>query len=276
VELEAGTVREGDSMILLRAYSRIAAGFFLHAQASDYQGGEPPSMATAEHLKAINRMKGVLRPLGEADVYVRGMMAANSLPMLNQYAGLVHPPEELDVIARLAVGKKVHCVHDRGEPGAFGDRGPGLFSLPLGTIFAADRVREEGVEWTRFLFYAARTPITREVITRVDAGNISEVSVQEIYTWLECSLCRANIRKCDHVPGEGECLGIIHGVRDFVECSLVPEGAMQGTSLFDPSRLAAGGALAGEDTPAMLAARGSLALMFDAYEPQTLERFFTK
>lgn len=263
-------------MKTMKARLTTQASFFLRAQASDYQGSEPPSMATDAHLEQINRMKGVLRPLTADDVYVRGMMAANNLPMRGQYKGLLMPAPELDVLAVLAPAKKVHCVHDTGELDMLGGRSSGFFSLPIGTIFAADRARIEGIEWARFLFVAARTPITREAITRVDSGIVSEVSINTSYSWLECSLCRKNIRGCEHIPGEGDCLGIIHGVKDFVECSLVGEGAMQGTSLFDPSKIAAEGELEGDETGQVLAARGSLADLFGSYEPETLESLFGK
>lgn len=251
----------------LIARSQVESPWIMAAEAA---GNDPPSMATAEHLAIINRMPGVLRELTAADVYVRGMYAANDQPMTGHLAGLRFPREELAVMARIAPGKPVHCIHDTG--GLFT---PGALALPVGTIFAADVVEMEGAGWLRLLFYMAKGALGRDLVQRIDSGIIREVSVQALYTWLQCSIDGLSMRDCEHVADEqydGQtCYGIVHGVKDFIETSLVPSGAAQDTSLF----MAAGKQVEGVDLAALYAQRATIDGFFErGAEP--LETLFGK
>lgn len=218
---------------------------------------DPPSGCTAEMLAAINAMPQVLRPMTADQVLVRGMWAINDQPM---HSGLKIEPAGMSAIASMAVGVPIQANHDTFD---------GVNALPLGRVFAANAVqRPDGSNWVRLLYWMPRTEMTEELAQRIDGGAIGEVSVSIGYDKLECSICKTDLFDCAHQPGEtydGQlCEGIVRGISDFYECSLVWAGQAKGTSMF----MAAAKTKEVLDVDELLAKRaeataGGLALLFE-------------
>lgn len=187
------------------------------------EGDRPVSGASAEHLTAINALPGVLTTLTAADVYVRECEACNDQPLKN---GLRLGVAELAQIAALSPGKGVHRNHDTwtAEGG-----------LPIGRIFAARMESSEGRSVVMQTFYILATDEGTELVRLIDGGAISEVSVSFMYDELLCSICRTSLYECAHMPlevYEGKmCEGLVLGVNEYLETSLVWQGMANDTRI---------------------------------------------
>lgn len=259
--------------------------------------GRPVSGATEAHLAAINALPMVLTPLTAADVYVRQCEAINDLPLKN---GLILGLPELGQIAMLSPGKGIHRNHDTytAEGG-----------LPIGRIFAArlasapvpagvTQVQPHSVamlaesvpgNYTQCVqtFYILATDEGTELVRLIDGGAIAEVSVSFMYDQLTCSICNTDLQDCAHWPLEmydGQtCMGLVQGVNDYLETSLVWQGMANETRL---KMAAACGALCADaDLAALFAAKprpGALDALFIApsldplFEVKPLEGLFTQ
>lgn len=210
----------------LKHERRLEARFMELAADGRAREGWPPSGATPEMLAKINAMPQVLRPLEAGDVFVRGMYAINDQRM---HIGLRLDRSAVNAVSGLAPGVPVLMNHDTGSfAGASG--------MPVGRVFAAETLEREGAKWARLMFWMPATEYTAELVQRIDAGAIGEVSVSIGYEKLDCSICDTDLEKCSHIPGDmydgKTCEGVISGVTDFFEVSLVWAGAAVGTSLF--------------------------------------------
>ena len=184
--------------------------------------GWPVSGATEAHLAAINAMPGVLKPLTAADVFVRECDAINDGVLKN---GLKLGLPELAAIAQMSPGAGLHVQHD-----TFSADG-----LPLGRIFAARLETREGGAHVVQTFYLVATDDAAELVQRIDGGAISEVSVSFLYDKLMCSICETELNSCAHWPLEmydGQtCLGMVQGVNEYLETSLVWQGMANDTRI---------------------------------------------
>jgi len=186
------------------------------------QGAEPGGGATAEQLAKINAMPQVKRPLAAGEVYVRGSWAINDQVWHNGYrietVGIAK-------IAELAVGAPLMANHD-----TYG----GFAALPAGRIFDSSVARRaDGSTWALLWVWMPATEFTTELVQRMDGGAIGESSIQIGCTLVECSICGTDMWECAHVPlrtYDGKvCEGIVRGVTDFYELSMVWAGAAKGT-----------------------------------------------
>lgn len=184
--------------------------------------GWPLSGATEAHLAAINAMPGVLKPLTAADVFVRECDAINSQALKNN---LQLGAAELVQIAQMSPGSGIHVQHDTYTTDG----------LPLGRIFAARVEQREGVTHVVQTFYLVADEENAQIVGRIDAGAISEVSVSFMYDRLVCSICQTELSECAHWPGEmydaKMCIGMVLGVDEYLETSLVWQGMANDTRI---------------------------------------------
>lgn len=189
----------------------------------------PESRATDADLATINAMPGVSVALAAEDVFVRGVYAINDLPLQGQYRGLKVGAEAVRALAGVAPGAPVQCNHDTGWAG-------GRSALPVATVFRADTVVEAGVTWTRMWLYFAATEGNAELVQRVDAGNIGEVSIGAAFKRVQCGICGLSPGDCEHqalnIYNGRECLFVLQDPDELYELSLVWAGAAQGTHFF--------------------------------------------
>lgn len=238
---------------------------FSLASGASASEGWPVSGATDAHLAAINAMPGVLKPVTAADVFVRECDAINDLVLKN---GLKLGAGELGQIASLSPGLGIHIQHDTYTTAG----------LPIGRIFAARmEVREDAAHVVQ-TFYITADEDTAKLVNRIDTGAISEVSVSFLYDRLMCSICATELSKCAHWPLESYdgqmCLGLVQGVTEFLETSLVWQGMANDTRIkMAASRQALGGDADLADFLREKPRATDLDLMF---QPQPLEALFAK
>lgn len=231
----------------------------------------PPSGATDEDLALINALPQVLRPHTPETCYVREVLAANDQLMWN---GQRIEPAGVGMIASLAASGAVPLMANH-------DTYNGTGALPLGRVFRGRTEKRADVLWARLGVMFPVTDATTEMVERMDGGAIGEASVQILYGELECSICNTDMWKCAHVPGEAydgkTAEGIIRGVSDFLELSMVWAGMAKGTQwLMAASR----GAEAAE-TEEMLLSRSCMQRYFKAgnkldKQLARLDRLFVK
>jgi hypothetical protein len=196
----------------------------------------PASGASDAHLALINALPGVLKPMTAADVFVRSCDAINDLPMKN---GLRLGLAELAAITALSPGKGVHRNHDTytAEGG-----------LPIGRLFAASL--DSSQQWPANLpepymgarmntvvqdFYIVATDEGADLVRLIDSAAISEVSVSFMHDAIICSICNTDLSECAHWPLEvydGQvCEGLVRGVTEYLETSLVWQGMANDTRI---------------------------------------------
>lgn len=130
------------------------------------------------------------------------------------------PDEELDAINAMVPGRPLMERHDlRG-------------SLPRGTFFRS-RVHSDGERRSvRPDVYVLRTKENADFILNIEGGVYRETSIGFSFETPECSICRKDLRACDHVPGrtygDRQCHYIMRNVLEVIEGSVVPTGS-QGT-----------------------------------------------
>lgn len=183
----------------------------------------PASGASDAHLALINALPGVLKPMNAADVFVRSCDAINDLPLKN---GLRLGPAELAAITALSPGKGIHVNHD-----TYTSEG----GLPLGRILSASFRNDGGSGIVSQDFYLVATDEAADTVARIDGGAISEVSVSFMHDAIICSICNTDLSECAHWPLEvydGQvCEGLVRGVTEYLETSLVWQGMANGTSI---------------------------------------------
>jgi hypothetical protein len=223
VGLAGGEARaEGEAMSKHRFMHAVRPMKLAAPSGESAREGWPVSGATPEHLAAINALPGVLKPLTAADVFVRECDAINDQPLKN-WLKLGVP--ELAQIAQMSPGAGIHVQHDTWTSDG----------LPLGRIFAARlETRGEAAHVVQ-TFYLVADDDNAKTVGRIDAGAISEVSVSFLYDRLTCSICQTGLSECAHWPGEEydgqSCLGLVQGVDEYLETSLVWQGMANDTRI---------------------------------------------
>lgn len=130
------------------------------------------------------------------------------------------PEKELEKINQLVPGRPLMERHDvKG-------------SLPRGTFFRSDLHRDGERLSVRPDVYVLRTKDNEDFILNIEGGVYRETSIGFSFQTPECSMCRKDLRACDHVPGRtyGDhlCHYVMRNVLEVIEGSVVPTGS-QGT-----------------------------------------------
>lgn len=130
------------------------------------------------------------------------------------------PEEELEKINAMVPGRPLMERHDLKG------------SLPRGTFFRSRLHREGDRVSVRPDVYVLRTRENEDFILNIEGGVYRETSIGFAFRTPECSVCKRDLRTCDHVPGRtygGEpCHYVMRDVIEVIEGSVVPTGS-QGT-----------------------------------------------
>jgi hypothetical protein len=175
-------------------------------------------------LDAINLMKNrVLVPRTVENVFIRECEALSTRPM---NSGLIVPEASVRQIAALAYDAPIQLNHD-----TFSSEG-----LPIGRVFESSVTTNESGDIVNVQrFFVPRTPVTEEIMARVDGGAINEVSVSFGYDRMECTICHGDMFDCEHMPGTeyagAVCHGLVLDIGEYFETSLVWAGAADGTRI---------------------------------------------
>lgn len=185
----------------------------------------PAHGATPEHMALINALPQVLVPLNADQVYVRGMYVAND--QVWKDGRRIFDPSALAEIVGLMRGIPVQINHD-----TFGASG-----LPVGRWFdAALIVNPDGSRWVKALFYLPADEANAQLVARIDAGAVSEGSLQLEFSTYQCSIDGEPVGECPHMPGDiydgVTALAVVKDVTSVWEASLVWSGMLEGTSMF--------------------------------------------
>jgi hypothetical protein len=186
--------------------------------------------ATMNRINAFS-----LVPLKPADVHVRGMLVVNDAV---DYFFSRFTTAALETVSRLLPGNSVMVGHDQSR-------------MPLARFFDARAIKlsppdgapEEGRGsglWVSADFYWMRGITGADDLARnIDGGVVKEVSLRWSFSTPTCSVCRRDIRQCEHLPGEQYegrlCYYDMDDVTDVKEASFVFKGGQRDTRVFRPS-----------------------------------------
>ena len=188
-------------------------------------------------------------------------ISINTLPVnkkRNIFDKAVHAEQTLREMAAVASARPatkhipVHVVHDQ----SYGE-------LPIGKVFHAEFLSNDGVGEVRSLFYVGNNE--KDILAKMEAGSIEEVSVGVSYKHINCSQCGWDYmspeagfdnfydRKCgnDHAIGTDGVHVILNGLDQWLEQSVVSLGAAQGAKIVPHTK-----ALLGNERYTALAATG--------------------
>lgn len=137
------------------------------------------------------------------------------------------PERELERINEMAPGRPLMERHDlRG-------------SLPRGTFFRSALHRDGERVSVRPDVYVLRTQENADFILNIEGGVYRETSIGFAFQRPECSVCKKDIRTCNHVPGRSygdeRCHYVMHDVLEVIEGSVVSSGS-QGTGFVAQQR----------------------------------------
>ena len=167
-------------------------------------------------LGEVNRY--ALRPLARDEFAVFTMDLCHN--QVDQHFSRF-PDEELAKIDGMVPGRPLMERHDlRG-------------SLPRGTFFRSQLHEHANRLSVRPDVYVLRTDENAGFIRNIDGGVYRETSIGFSFRLPECSICSADIRTCQHVPGRSYSGDVCHftmrDVLEVIEGSVVSSGS-QGTS----------------------------------------------
>lgn len=194
------------------------------------------------------------------DVSVYEAISITGLPVnkRNIFDGAVHPENTLREMAAAVSTRPmkrhvpVHTNHDQG------------YELPVGKVFHAEFMQDDnGVGQVRSLFFIGNNE--EDLIGKLEAGSIEEVSVGVRYKHLNCSQCGWDYmgpeatmmnfydRMCanEHEIGVDGVHVVCNGLDQWMEQSLVSLGAAQGAKIVARTK-----SLLGNDGYTALAASG--------------------
>jgi hypothetical protein len=137
------------------------------------------------------------------------------------------PEEELERINGMVPGRPLMERHDlRG-------------TLPRGTFFRSALHRDGEKVSVRPDVYVLRTKDNADFILNIEGGVYRETSIGFSFRMPECSVCKRDLRACDHVPGrmygDSPCHYVMRDVIEVIEGSVVPSGS-QGTGFVAQER----------------------------------------
>lgn len=184
---------------------------------------EPNDDRIQELTELINRNINPPDVLRKEDVIIRAMYIVSD--EINSYGGKFSA-EELNRIKSLIVDSPVLIGHRK-------DR------LPVGRNFHAELEERDGRLWVKSYFYWLRTAKgASDLKENIDGGIYKECSIGFTFSFPECSVCKKDIRSCQHEPfqkytsNENEiCFFSYKQVDKVLETSLVYRGAVPDTSV---------------------------------------------
>jgi hypothetical protein len=164
-------------------------------------------------------------PVKKKDVYIRAMYLVSD--QVNSFGGCFlldeHPK-----LAELLVDSPVLIGHSKEK-------------LPIARNFKADLVEKDGANWIKVYFYWLKnSPEAESLKENIDHGIYKECSIGFSFEFPECSICKQDMRRCQHIPfrayqdENGEQSQAHFNYRNIVkvhETSLVYRGAVFGTSM---------------------------------------------
>jgi hypothetical protein len=185
----------------------------------------------AETMRLVNRQ--TLRELAPEDVHVRRAFVVHDA-VDTEFSRFT--AEALSEVARLMPGVPVLSGHGKHS-----------FEEKART-FRGERLRRDGVQqrglvdgvgenlWVAADFYWMRGRSDAEDLALdIDGGIKREKSLRWAFEKPVCSICREDMRECDHMPGElyagKRAWYDMHGIRRVAEWSFVPRGGQLGTEL---------------------------------------------
>ena len=164
-------------------------------------------------------------PVKKEDVYIRAMYLVSD--QVNSFGGCF-PLEEHPKLAELLVDSPVLVGHSKER-------------LPIARNFKADLVEKDGANWIKVYFYWLKnSPEAESLKENIDHGIYKECSIGFSFEFPECSICKQDMRRCQHIPfrtyqnGNGEQAQAHFNYRNIIrvlETSLVYRGAVFGTSM---------------------------------------------
>lgn len=180
---------------------------------------------TDELVALINLQIKPPVPVTRDEVYIRAMFLLSD--QVNAYGGRF-PAEEHKKIARLLIDSPVMIGHSKEK-------------LPIGRNFKAEIVQKENSQWVKVWFYWLKKSSEAQTLKQnIDGGIYKECSIGFIFEFPECSVCRNDIRKCEHIPfktystSDGKphkCFYNYRNITKVLETSLVYRGAVPGTHI---------------------------------------------
>lgn len=182
------------------------------------------SAPTDEMIALINTRVHPPAPVQAANVHIRSVRLVSD--EINDHGGCF-PADEHARLCELVIDSPVLIGHDRSR-------------LPVARNFAARRVTDGDRQWVTVWFYWMRGPEGDRLAAGIDGGVVKEGSIGFEFRRPQCSICRCDIRRCEHVPGQrytgdtGVTRLAYYEYRDIIrvlETSLVYRGANPGTRL---------------------------------------------
>lgn len=180
------------------------------------------AVAYAHQLHLINERIDPPVPLTAKDVHIRTLRLISD--EINDHGGRF-PRDEHEHLCELLIDTPVLIGHDRS-------------GLPVARNFAARCVTDGDRQWVEVSFYWLRGPFGDRLAADIDGGVVKEGSIGFEFRLPECSICGADIRRCEHIPhheypgADGIVRTAHYDYRDVVrvlETSLVYRGATPGT-----------------------------------------------
>ena len=164
-------------------------------------------------------------PVKKEDLYIRAMYLVSD--EVNSFGGCF-PVDEHPRLAELLVDSPVLVGHSKER-------------LPIARNFKADLVEKDGVNWIKVYFYWLKnSPEAESLKENIDHGIYKECSIGFSFEFPECSICKQDMRRCQHIPfrpyqdANGEQTQAHFNYRNIIrvhETSLVYRGAVFGTSM---------------------------------------------
>jgi hypothetical protein len=188
------------------------------------QLAEPLDQVSDELVELINQNVNPPDPVEPGDVHVRAMYVVSD--QVNSFGGRF-PADEHEKLAQLLIDSPVLVGHRK-------DR------LPVGRTFHADVVSRDGNSWIKAYFYwLCSSRGADDLLANIDGGVYKECSIGFTFGLPECSICRRDIRQCDHEPhrvyARGDATVRCHfnyrRIERVLETSLVYRGAIPDTSV---------------------------------------------
>lgn len=186
--------------------------------------GAPPATVDESVVASINERIQPPEPVTADGIHVRSLRLISD--EVNDHGGRF-PAEEHERLCDLIIDSPVLIGHDRTQ-------------LPMARNFAARILNDGERQWVNVWFYWMRGPKGDRLAADIDGGVVKEGSIGFEFRTPRCSICRHDIRRCEHIPGEsyrsatGETSIAHYEYRDIMrvlETSLVYRGATPGTRL---------------------------------------------
>lgn len=164
-------------------------------------------------------------PVKKEDIYIRAMYLVSD--QVNSFGGCF-PVDEHPRLAELLVDSPVLVGHSKEK-------------LPIARNFKADLVEKDGANWIKVYFYWLKnSPEAESLKENIDHGIYKECSIGFSFEFPECSICKQDMRRCQHIPfrayqtEDGHQTQAHFNYRNITkvhETSLVYRGAVSGTSI---------------------------------------------